>query len=514
MKIEKKMKNRYNIFQMLSMLLIIFGVVSCDDYLEEVPQNKMNPSTVTDYRELLNYGYITDERIMPYIEALGDDIGFFEDDKMFGYNSGAPRPDISDDYMGAYMFDNSHEDTMGTDIAFSRLYESIYYANLVMSNIDNALSVTIGDEMIDYKNNLKGEAHALRAFSYFYLVNLYGQHYNPATASSDFGVPITKSTSAEDKAYPRSTVKQVYDLIMSDLESAVTLMEANPIDKNTKVLFDVQSATALQSRVALYMQDWDKTIEVANKVLKTNNSIFDISGLSDTYNEATSIDFNTFRTGIDYLGVENTNILFGNGATENIPILSIWPTVTTFSVSKELADSFEEGDVRRYYFIGTHNRTLWGRSVSKLSLVKNRENTPLATSAAYNSFQGYSRVLRVEEVLLNRAEAYAQNNQLQLAINDLNTLRVKKINPTFYNDLDLGSFTKESLIEFIYNERRKELCFEGHRWFDLKRTTRPAMYRIGYDGREAHLEKDDPRYVLQIPESELQVNPSIVAAPR
>ena len=67
MKIENNMKHIYKIFQIISVILIVFGTVSCEDYLEEVPQNKLNPSTVTDYRELLSYGYVTDTRIMPYL---------------------------------------------------------------------------------------------------------------------------------------------------------------------------------------------------------------------------------------------------------------------------------------------------------------------------------------------------------------------------------------------------------------------------------------------------------------
>lgn len=514
MKIENNMKHIYKIFQIISVILIVFGTVSCEDYLEEVPQNKLNPSTVTDYRELLSYGYVTDTRIMPYLEALGDDIGFFEEDKMYGLNAGVARPDASDVYMGAYMFDLSHEEVLGTDIAFSSLYKSIYYTNLVINNVDNSSSVTLGDDMQDYKDNLKGEAYVLRAFSYFYLINLYGQHYNPATASSDFGVPITLTTAAEDKGYPRETVEEVYNLMAADLEKAVGLMEANPVEKYTKVLFDAKSAAAFQTRVALYMQNWDKTIEIANEVLSANPSIFDLSTLSDTYNETDEANFDVFRTGTDYTDLENPNVFFGNGANENIPILSIWPTATTFSVSKELADSYEPGDVRRFYFIGTHNRVLWGISNTKLNLIKNREKTPFATSGYYGSFQGHSRVLRTEEVLLNRAEAYAQTEKLQLAIDDLNALRIKKFDPNFYTELTVAGFTKETLLDYIYTERRKELCFEGHRWFDLKRTTRPAMDRIGYDGREAHLEQNDPRYVLQIPESEIQINPSIVPAPR
>ena len=66
----------------------------------------------------------------------------------------------------------------------------------------------------------------------------------------------------------------------------------------------------------------------------------------------------------------------------------------------------------------------------------------------------------------------------------------------------------------MWEERRRELCFEGHRWFDLRRTTRPAMERVGYENEVARLRMDDPRYVLQITQRELSVNPSIGSNPR
>jgi hypothetical protein len=510
MKIKNKMKNRYKIFQIISIALIAFGVLSCESYLEEVPQNKLNPSTVTDYRELLNYGYVTKERIMPYLEALGDDVDLKLEDRARDAVNG-------DAYMSAYLFEPTHETTLGTDIAFAKLYQSIYYANLVITRIDEAESVTLGDDMQDFKDNLKGEAYALRAFSYFYLVNLYGQHYDPASASSDFGVPINFSTGAEDQAYPRATVEEVYNLMASDLDNAVSLMEANVIEKTSKIQFNAQSARALQSRVALYMQDWDKTVETATKVLEVNNTVNDITGLTDIFNEEEYNVFFSLRAGPDYLDAENTNIFFVNGVTENIPLVNYYPTYTTFSVNTELEDLYDEGDIRRYYFLGILDRVVSGVAYQKLVTLKNRSTTSFFGRYQPTSFDGYSRVLRVEEVLLNRAEAYAKNGDLQLAINDLNAIRVKKIEPSFYTDLAVGSFTQETLIDYIFEERRRELCFEGHRFFDLKRTTRPGMTRTGYKGDitiESTLLQDDPRYVLQIPESELEANPDIMRAPR
>lgn len=89
-------------------------------------------------------------------------------------------------------------------------------------------------------------------------------------------MPITKSTSAEDKAYTRNTVKEVYDLIVDDLLEGIKLMEANPIKKEAKLKFDALSAKALLARVYLYMQDWDNAIKYAEEVIKENPAIFNL----------------------------------------------------------------------------------------------------------------------------------------------------------------------------------------------------------------------------------------------
>jgi len=491
-------------------MLLVFGAFSCENYLEEVPQNKLNPTTVTDYRELLNYGYVTTQRIMPYLEALGDDVDLILEERARDFVN-------ADSYMSAYLFEDTHETSMGQDIAFSNLYQSIYYANLIITRIDDAESVVLGDDMQDYKDNLKGEAYALRAFSYFYLVNLYGEHFDPTTASSALGVPINFSTGAEDQGYPRASVEEVYSLMLSDLENAVSLMEANIVEKTSKIQFNAESAGALLSRVALYMQKWDKTIEAASNVLEVNNTVNDIAGLTDTFNQDNDREWSLLRVGPDYLDDENSNVFFVNGVTENIPLVSFYPTYSTFSVNRELADLYEEGDVRRYYFLGTLERVVEGIDFQKLVLLKSRSTISFFGWYQPTTFDGYSRVLRVEEVLLNRAEAYAKKGDLQLAINDLNAIRVKKIDPVYYTDLDVADFTQASLIDFVLEERRRELCFEGHRFFDLKRTTRPGMTRVGYEGdviKEATILQDDPRYILQIPENELEANSTLIRAPR
>ena len=128
---------------------------------------------------------------------------------------------------------------------------------------------------------------------------------------------------------------------------------------------------------------------------------------------------------------------------------------------------------------------------------------------------GYGRFLRTEEMYLILAEAYArQNGGMGGAIGYLNTMRRVKFKTGEYVELKASDFTQETLLDYIAVERRRELCFEGHRWFDLRRTTRPEMQRVGYNDEVAHLDQNDPRYVLQIPQKELSVNPSIGENPR
>ncbi len=512
------MKTIFKIYQM-TILVMLIVLTSCEKYLEEMPQNRLEPSTIDDYRELLNNAYITTEVIMPYIEALSDDVELIESNHVYGlYGGGDPMPDYGDQLLSAYMWGTTHESSLvGGDRAFSRFYESIFYTNVVIDKIDDALPTVVGDAMTEEKNNIKGEAYALRAYSYFYLVNLYGQYYNPETAETDLGIPVTTSTGAEDKAYTRATVQEVYNQILSDINQAITLMEENPIEKTDKSLFNAFRAKAFASRVALYMNNWDETITISTEVLERNSNVFDLRDAVSFANEANNVSTSTtkLKQGQNYLDEDNSNMIFVNGVNESVPLLAYWPTTTSFTIDTDFAAIFEEGDVRRYYFMGTYIRDIFGVHLERLTLWKHRSFTKNILYMDNSSFTGFTRVIRVEEILLNRAEAYAQNSELQLAINDLNAIREKKFDPLLYVPLSVGSFTKESLLTFIYAERRKELCFEGHRWFDLRRTTRPAISgRIGYYGETASLVQDDPRYVLQVPAEEIDINPGIGRAPR
>ncbi len=497
------MKNKYLIFLIIGCLGML--TAGCESFLEEAPQNKLKPATTDDYDQLLNKAYIG-QQIMPYLDILSDDVDLIASDHV---RDGA---DEGDEMLGAFMWQDNHEVTMKNgDRAFDKWYECIFYTNVILENIDQAIGMELNEANVEHiRKNIKGEALALRAYAYFYLVNLYAKPYDPKTCGEDPGIPLTQSTGAEDKAYARNSVKEVYDWMVDDLKQAITLMEEHPRDKAAKYKFDALSARAMLARVYLYMQEWDLAIKCASEVIAQNPAIFNLHEAGKTMN----MDNNTNgSTGTDYLAKDNANILFVSGVSELMPALAMMPTYTTFSVNKKLGEIYEEGDVRRFYFMFTSFQNTYAGPRVKLTYAKNRV-VSLMYPMMGDTF-GYTRVLRTEEMYLILAEAYAHKEDgMDKAIGYLNQLRVEKFREGEYDELKAADFTRQSLLEFVWLERRKELCFEGHRWFDLRRTTRPEMKRVGYDNQEAHLLKDDPRYVLQIPQRELNVNPAIGMNPR
>lgn len=504
------MKNKYLYLVFVVLTGVFMG--GCESYLEEMPQNKLKPSTTDDYAQLLNKGYLT-EQVVPYLDILSDDVDLIASDHVM------PGTDDGDIYVSAYMWQDHHEASMmDGDKAFEKFYQSIFYCNVVIENIDDAKGVELDETNVERtRQNIKGEAYALRAYSYFYLVNLYAVPYAPATCATDPGMPITKSTSAEDKAYTRNAVKEVYDLIVEDLKEAIRLMDANPIDKVAKLKFNSLSARALLARVYLYMQDWDHAIEYAGQVLKENPAIFNLyeAGTKLNMDNNSGTSWNTTNIwGKNYLAKDNDNVLFVNGLNELMPAMSYWLFLTTFSVNKELAAQYEPGDVRRFYFMQTYSRDTYAGYRSKLTYAKNRYIMLTYVFGPYAE-SGYTRVIRTEEMYMILAEAYAHKTDgIGTAVDYLNRLRVEKFRENEYTSLKAEDFNQGSLLEYIMLERRREFCFEGQRWFDLRRTTRPAMERVGYENKVARLEQNDPRYVLQIPKRELSVNPSIGSNPR
>ena len=122
----------------------------------------------------------------------------------------------------------------------------------------------------------------------------------------------------------------------------------------------------------------------------------------------------------------------------------------------------------------------------------------------------FSCSFRTGEIYLNAAEAAVHLNKLSEARGRLLKLIENRYTPEGYTlkKNEIEAMSQEALLAEIQEERTKELAFEGHRWFDLRRTTRPRIEKV-IDGKTYILEKDDARYTLRIPQAAIDANPEL-----
>lgn len=460
---------------------------SCDKILEEEPQNKLKPETFSDFDELLNYGYPsspdygTEVPLDYYVELMTDDV-----------NLAYFNADLLSYPLIPFSFADTHEDQAmleGYDKAWKNFYRAIYYANVVIENADAAVGTP------QQRNYLKGEAMLLRAFSYFKLINLYAQPYNADTAEDDLGVPLKLDPAVQSESYRRNTVQEVYDQIDLDIREGLRLMKENDLRVTSKSKLTPIAGELFASRVALYKKDYERAITHATAVIQANPTFHNLSGF----------DFNVARNWgyggqIHVFNANNSNLLFQYGTNEFYHYV-YYPGA--MGVSDDLIDQYEPGDIRLYYFTYPQGAA---RRYYKFRPFPNRLGEPI-------------RGFRTEEAYLNRAEAYAETNRGQDALDDLNQLRRHKFDPHYggtpdYFILQIEDYPDQMRqVAVVREERRRELCFEFHRWYDLRRYGMPSLTHV--HGSDTYtLAEGDLRYVLQIPQRELDYNPEMAKNPR
>ncbi len=328
-------------------------------------------------------------------------------------------------------------------------------------------------------NKIKGEAMAIRAFSHFELIKNYAVDYNAASG----GVPyMEQSVVSKPK---RSTVGDVLTKVKTDLNAAKTLIPSSA-SKNTRIT--VSGISAIQARIALFEKKWDEAIMYSTEVINAK-PLATLAQFSDVWmdlGEAGVIwkikkEVGETRQGDFYYDRDQKKIIY--------------------APSKELRDLFDAiNDVRYNAYIENLSATRF----------KVRKYTGGNTA---NPNVADVKVFRVAEMYLIRAEAYAEKDDLVNGTLDINTLRNNRI--AGYTPVVFA--TKVELIDEVMTERFKELAFEGHRYYDLRRRELPVT-RIPEDAINAlgavTLTPDKKEYYLPVPNGEIQANENIEQHPK
>ena len=467
---------RYQLCTALAVMGALF-VSSCGDFLEEYSTDQRYCEKAQDLEDLMigeaflqtnnlstySPGSLSPENMntynMAYVHVLDDDADVLMLNEYIQTSSTcSPLHVLGAMYRWAADPNMDDLNKKWTDGSWANIYKRIGAINAIIFQTEKIQPANAADEQL--MAHVSGEAHFLRAFYYTQLANVYGMPYSKATASTDFCVPLKISETIEDRYFSRNTNAEVWGQIARDLDIAAEQLKGyNP---DTKLRAGYYAAKALQTRVALYMEDYDKVVECA--------AAFDGSPYALT-------DLNTHAMGTNVLCKSSKDVIFTMSQNE-IPCIyanegtaydSDWmpySVASCFRASDDLMEKYENDDLRlTHYFRHTSNTN---------SVMPDKYKT----WATYNDPEGVSAMflLRLAEVVLNKAEAQLMLGKTGEAAQTINSLRAKRFAAPAAAPTD-----DSQLMNFIRDERRRELCFEGHRWFDLRRYAVNSKYPLSAD---------------------------------
>lgn len=441
------MKKYTLLYSLIALLGLVLG--SCDKYLDITPVGKVIPTTADEFRALLTEAYTTVPSDRGLATFRADELEL--DVTLSSYDL--------DSYFDIYTWNDATPGENTATFKWRQFYHVLFIANYV---IENEHSITGGSSA--EIRQMVGEAYMLRAYMHFLLANLHAPAYTHCDPAATKAIPL-KLDSDVERTLSRSTLADVYTSINSDLDKAETYLNIESWPDGYNYRFNTISVDALRSRVALYMGNWDVAYAAAERVIEKKPELTNVSSvLPNAYNSVESIV-----------------------ALEQVITAAY---IKTFDINPEFYKLFTSSDLRR------------------------RTYFKLVTTDVYNLLKGgsntYSSTLRTGEMYLNAAEAACRNNDLSSARSRLLDLQQKRFNASGYaaKETAVNAMNADELLEEILTERARELAFEGHRWFDLRRTTQPRLERK-FKGVTYVLEANDARYTIPIPSEAVQANPSL-----
>lgn len=435
------------------LLVALLTLSSCNDFLDITPTGKVIAKTGKEYRALLTYEYKYFPEDRGLATLRGDEMVMDNSTEADDYNS----------YFDIWAWNDTNRQGTTSSFGWRRYYHAIYIANYIIEH-QNEITEATQDEI----NQLVGEAYMMRAYCHFLLVNLYAAPYTHCTPATTRGIPLSVKADV-DAVLQCSSVEQVYQQVLADIADAKKRLNVKEWESGLNYRFNTVSADALLARVDLYKGDWQGALDAAKTVIEEHPALEDLTVSSG------------YKLPNDYQSVENIQAL------EQVMTSSY---IKIGIPSQDIVKMYGNGDQRR-------RKYFYQQSLTESTLLKGGDNK-------------YRCSFRSAEAYLTAAEASAELGDLKSAREYLLTLGAKR-----YTTARLATYTgeleamdKATLLQAIYDERERELSFEGHRWFDLRRTTQPALSKT-YSGKTYTLQQGDDRYTLRFPTEAVEANPNI-----
>lgn len=486
-------------------IVLAWCICGCSDFLEPKSPSEFVPKTADALNGLLlgeAYPTATSSQLFCFHNALDDDIEM-SDEELF-HQSSAFIETLQLVYSwNPELFELSRAGSLSQ--IWSMYYQRILGANSVLDYLEDVSGT------VEEKASVRAQAYTLRAFYYFNLVNLFGGPYNHDKSAA--GVPLKLTSDLTDGFDTRATVSEVYDRILKDLDEA---------EKNFAVLSEKQQKSMgyrinlpamqlLRARVCLHMENMEGAAKYARKVIDDwGYELYDMSGKVDTLY-------------VNYMTLDNPETIWMYGSPDDVTsMLALSATMNdagktvayTLNASRDLVASFsDEYDLRGKYYLVQELRGPQNATADKLKPAEGHylpwSKCALQADNRVKTASAFAFSFRLSEAYLILAEAVYDTDE-ELALQLINDLREKRFTAGKY---DAVSYSGKDLLNFIREERRRELCFEGQRWFDLRRYGMPTFkHRWVENGIVVGnyvMEQGDAAYTLPIPFVAIERNPAL-----
>lgn len=516
--------------------LVIVSLAGCDDFLDVVPDNRTEIDTVEKMAKLIADSY----PLSCYAGFLNSRVDYVSD-KGVGYTENSTNTE-------QFYWRDITETTQDSPTHYWR---ACYYG---IAEVNHALDAAEKMGYSSAQDVYIGEGKVVRAYSHFMLVNLFAKFYDKDGDNSSMGVPyVTEPEKVALQSYDRRTVEETYASIEKDLTEGMKLIGSDNTYQSPKFHFNKAATQAFATRFYLFKGDWDKVIEHANVIIPepsdfVTNAQGEVLNVSST-DAATTYAKNNFQPWLttfasaagssqiklDYSSSSNpANLLLVAAPSRVATRVNTWRYATVYNDVYSTMQGTNVTNGTWAYRVYSNSNIHYYVPKFESKFVTSEINA--TTGVYYTAFP----LFRTEEILLNRAEAYAMNDQYDKAIADLNIFcrqRIKSYSETTnaiteskllefyksacsneehflnkYNAYGAASWSdlKKSLIICILEFRRNEFMWEGLRYFDLIRYKIPVTHK-DYTGDSNTLYPGDDRWVFQIPETStlagMELNP-------
>jgi hypothetical protein len=471
------MKKMKRIYSLVLFSLCVLWSTSCSDYLESVEPDAIAGDialqTITNNEAAIMGAYGGVSNLMGVLlnAVFSDEVKtageFYNASTTHEWKYGPADVGLRDNYT-----------------AIDAQYQVIDRVNRVLARVDVADSTRLGDNVL--RSRLKGEALFLRAFAHFELYRFYANKF----AAGDMAMPYMEESTMELQA--RIGTAEYFQKLNRDITDAKPLLPADLNDINRANLV---AANGLHARIALYSENWAEAEAHATSYINAI-PLATLATFPGIWTDA-NIAEQAYR-------IVRTSALARIGSLFRATSTATAVGTITWTVSNKLYDSYSATDIRRAAYFST-NATLAAANrpnSSRPGLIINKYAGGAFGTPTENLVN--SKMMRTSEMYLIRAEARAEQNNLPGAASDLNALRAVRI--TDHVDVTLTS--RDQAITEIFNERFKELAFEGHRFWDLKRKGF-AVDRLDTDAASADgktLPANSFKFALPIPDPEIKAN--------